>query len=218
MTTITIIDYQLGNLRSIANAVNHLGCDTVVTSSPELIRGSTKLILPGVGAFPEGIASLRDIGADKAIIEAVSRGAHLLGICLGMQLLFDVSYEHTTSAGLGLISGSINNIADSPAFNETVRLPHIGWTNLNYHRSLFKNGTELTHSQYFYFVHSYMAIPLETDVIVASANYNGIDIPAIVQSGRVTGCQFHPEKSAECGLSLLKSFMLQDESCAPKHE
>ena len=196
---ITIIDYGMGNLHSVKNALDHLGIPSVVSSSREDIIAADKLILPGVGAFPDAMAALKANGLDRLIIDQCKGGKPLLGICLGMQLLFDESLEFGNTSGLGLISGRVVPI-DAPG----LKIPHMGWNSLSINKkSPISAGLD---GAYVYFVHSFRADTAAENVI-AYTRY-GEDIPALV--GRedipVYGAQFHPEKSHDTGLSIISAF------------
>lgn len=194
---IGIIDYGMGNLRSVQKALEFVGYEAVVSDNPELLSKADKLILPGVGAFAEAISTIRNKGFDKLILEAVEAKKHFLGICLGLQLIFDKSFENGEHQGLGLISGEITRLPD------TVKIPHIGWNSLDIKNDspLFSN---LSENPYVYFVHSYY---LNTEEAVVSATtFYGKDIQVAVQKENIFACQFHPEKSGDEGLKILKNF------------
>ena len=198
---IAIIDYGVGNLFSLSSSFKALGFDTVVTGDEKTIRLSDKLILPGVGAFEDAIAKLKSTELDKVIIDEVTKGKKLLGICLGMQILFEKSYEYGIHSGLGLIKGEVvpmeNNIP------KDLKIPHIGWNKLKFKGSnpLFKYIKDGDH---VYFVHSYYADNCD-DTVIATTEY-GEELTAAVAKDNVFGCQFHPEKSGEVGLKILKAF------------
>lgn len=194
---IVIIDYKMNNLRSVQKAFEHSGIDAVVSDDPAVLRNADKLVLPGVGAFGKSIETIRAAGFDRIICEHASAGKPLLGICLGMQLLFDRSEELGTYEGLGVLRGNIVR------FPDTVKVPLIGWNDIRIRKaSPIMNG--VNDSAYVYFVHSYYAVPAG-DIVVASADY-GIEFPAIVQQKNIFGIQFHPEKSQTTGLTILKNF------------
>ena len=196
-----IIDYGVGNLFSLKSSFAAIGKEAVVTSDPEVIERADRLILPGVGAFSDAAAKLRASGLDKVVCTEARKGKPLMGICLGMQLLFDVSYEYGEWGGLGLIEGSVRPIAD--VIPKDYKVPHIGWNALDIKREspIFKY---IKNGDYMYFVHSFYAVCPETEVI-ADAEY-GAPLTAAVGRGCVFGCQFHPEKSGDVGLSILKAF------------
>ena len=196
---IAIIDYGVGNLFSLTSSFKAIGEEVVITSDEEIIKKADKLILPGVGAFGDASKKLFDSGLDKVVLEEVKKNKPLLGVCLGMQMLFTESHEFGIHKGLGLIDGKVVYI-DLP--NE-YKIPHIGWNALH-----FKNKSPIlkyiNEKDFVYFVHSYHAVDCE-ESLVATTDY-GMEITAIVQSGNVYGCQFHPEKSGEVGLKILKAF------------
>jgi glutamine amidotransferase len=198
---IAIIDYGVGNLFSLASSLGAVGADVKVTSDVSEIRKADKLILPGVGAFGDAAALLRRDGLDKVIIEEAKAGKPLMGICLGMQLLFEKGYEYGEHEGLGLIKGEV--VSMEGRIPSALNIPHIGWNAL----SIKKDSPILKYVEEgdcVYFVHSYYATGCD-ESITSTAEY-GIEVTASVQSGNVFGCQFHPEKSGEVGLSILKAF------------
>ena len=197
-----IIDYGVGNLFSLTSSFEAIGADIKVSSSPEEIRAAERLVLPGVGAFRDAAEKLRASGLDTVIIDEVKRGKKLLGICLGMQMLFEKSYEYGEYAGLGLLKGEIRPIAE--VIDEDLKIPHIGWNALSFHREspLFRY---LDEGDFVYFVHSYYAVGCE-DSLLATAEYS-VPLTAAVGKGNVYGCQFHPEKSGSVGLKILKAFL-----------
>lgn len=197
---IAVIDYKVGNLFSLTGSLRHLGEDAVVTSSADVLRQADKLILPGVGAFRDARGKLDDTGLIPVIMDEVAKGKPLLGICLGMQMLFDKSFEYGVYEGLGLIKGSV--VALEGKLDKAMKIPHIGWNALNVLRSC--PLTDGLGEAYVYYVHSYYA-ECETRYIVATSEY-GIDVPGVVQNGNVFGTQFHPEKSGSVGLKILKAF------------
>ena len=198
---IAIIDYGVGNLFSLSSSFKSIGADTVVTGDIEAIKKADKLILPGVGAFGDAAKKLRDSGLDKVIIEEVKNGKPLLGICLGMQLLFEKSYEYGEHEGLGLIEGQV--VAMQGSIPENLKIPHIGWNALQFKNSspLFKY---INDNDCVYFVHSYYAQNCDSSLI-AVTDY-GKPLTAAVQKNNIFGCQFHPEKSGNVGLNILKAF------------
>jgi glutamine amidotransferase len=196
---IAIIDYGVGNLFSLKSSFKAVGYDTVVTGDKDVIAKADKLILPGVGAFPDASKKLFESGLADVVKQQVELGKPLLGVCLGMQLLFSESHEYGICKGLGLIDGKVVYI-DIP---KEYKIPHIGWNALQFKKQcpLLKYVKE---GDCVYFVHSYHAVDCENS-LVATAEYSK-DITAIVQKGNVFGCQFHPEKSGEVGLNILKAF------------
>ena len=198
---IAIVDYGVGNLFSLVSSLRAIGENAIVTSDKNEILNADRLILPGVGAFEDAIKKLRDSGLDKTLYEFASTGKELMGICLGMQLLFEKSYEYGEHEGLGLLKGEICPIKnDVPA---TLKIPHIGWNALKFTKKhpLFRY---IEDGSCVYFVHSYYAKGCE-DSIIASAEY-GTDVCAAVAKGNIMGCQFHPEKSGAVGINILKAF------------
>lgn len=197
-----IIDYGVGNLFSLTSSFHAIGAAVKVSSSPDDIRAADRLILPGVGAFRDAAEKLRSSGLDKVIIEEVKRGKSLLGICLGMQMLFEKSYEYGEYEGLGLLKGEIRPIRE--VIDSDLKIPHIGWNALHFHKEspLFRYLNEGDH---VYFVHSYYACGCE-DSLLATAEYSA-ELTAAVAKDNIYGCQFHPEKSGEVGLKILKAFM-----------
>lgn len=196
---IAIIDYDAGNIKSLQFALNKLKMESVLTKDPKTIKNASSIILPGVGAFKDAIASLNALGMTEVIREEVVNGKPILGICLGMQLFYETSYEDGEWEGIGLLKGSVNRIPDM------VKVPHMGWNTIQKHQEspLFHNISE---DPFVYFVHSYaIGGNYEKDTLVSSSQY-GITVPAIVQKGNVTGMQFHPEKSGDVGLQLLKNY------------
>ena len=198
---IAIVDYGIGNLFSVVSSFKYIGVDARVTSDADEIRQADKIILPGVGAFGDAIKKLRETGLDKVIIEEAKNGKPIMGICLGMQLLFEKSYEYGEYDGLGLLKGSV--IGMHGVIDSKLQIPHIGYNALTFKKNhpLFKYIKE---GDYVYFVHSYYAVDCE-DSLLAYAEYDK-DITAIVGKNNVMGCQFHPEKSGEVGLNILKAF------------
>ncbi len=199
---ISIVDYGVGNLFSLSSSLKSIGADTVVTSDKQKILDSSKIILPGVGAFSDAQEKLQQSGLFELIINEAKKGKQLLGICLGMQMLFEKSFEYGEYDGLGLIKGNIVPLEGK--ISPKLKIPHIGWNSLD-----FKNGGSelfkyINNGDFVYFVHSYFAADCKESVI-ATAEY-GIDVTAAVQNENVFGCQFHPEKSGGVGLNILKAF------------
>ena len=198
---IAIIDYGVGNLFSLKSSFAAIGQEAVVTSDPAVIRSADRLILPGVGAFGDAAKKLADSGMADVVRREAAQGKPLMGICLGMQLLFDKSYEYGEHEGLGLIRGSVRPIAE--VIDPELKIPHIGWNALIMKKpsALYKY---LADGDCVYFVHSYYAADCEVST-TATAEYSA-ELTASVESGNVYGCQFHPEKSGEVGLKILKAF------------
>lgn len=206
---ITVIDYGVGNLLSVQRAIEHSGGTVVMTSNPERIVRAKRLVLPGVGAFDNAMTALNGLGLTPAI-RAAARDIPLLGICLGMQLLLDESEEFGMSKGLGIIPGRVEAIPDKTHQAEPQKIPHIGWNGLVRGSAGAWTGTLLegiAEGSAVYFVHSFMAVPADPTHRLADCNYGGHRIAAVLKSGNVTGCQFHPEKSGETGLKILRGFI-----------
>ena len=195
---ITIIDYGVGNLFSLKSSLKQLGLEAVVTADADTIRKADRLILPGVGAFGDAMAKLEATGL-VPVIKTEAEKKPLLGICLGMQMLFDKSYEFGETEGLGLIPGTVELMHHA---NNLV-IPHIGWNSLEKNEPC-KLLESVNDGDYVYFVHSYAAVT-DSKNVAAYCDY-GMKVPALVMSGNVYGCQFHPEKSGKTGLGILKTF------------
>lgn len=195
---IVIIDYGMGNLRSVQNGFAEAGFATVVSGDPDELAQADGLVLPGVGAFGQAMERLRRDGLDQVIRQQVAKGVPLLGICLGLQLLFDHSEEMGDHSGLGLIPG------DVVLFNGELKVPQVGWNQLDIKRE-HPLLAGIVNGDYFYFVHSYYVRPKDSAVHLATADY-GEAFPAVVQKDNVFGIQFHPEKSSRLGLQILKNF------------
>ena len=198
---IAIIDYGVGNLYSLSHSLSFLGIDNKVTRSREEILGADKIILPGVGAFGDARDKLRETGMDALVLQKARAGAPLLGICLGMQLLFEKSYEYGEHEGLGLLPGEICPL--KPDISENLKVPHIGWNGLRIlgDSPLLKGIQE---GDSVYYVHSFYA-KFAGDAVKAVSEYS-VDVPGLVQNGNVFGAQFHPEKSGPVGLNILRAF------------
>ena len=192
-----IVDYGVGNLKSVVNAMKYLGLETRITGDGKELERASAIILPGVGAFPDAAEKLRDTGLDGEVIRQAEKKP-VLGICLGMQLLFDMGHEVRPCAGLGLIPGRVDRIETA------YKLPHIGWNSLT-----FQNGSPifkgLEDGERVYFVHSFCAYADVAETVTARTDY-GPSVVAAVGRGNVFGCQFHPEKSGETGLKILRNF------------
>ena len=199
---IAIIDYGVGNLFSLSSSFSFIGQEAVVTSDRAVIAKADRLILPGVGAFEDAARKLRESGLDRVVIEEAKAGKPLLGICLGMQMLFEKSYEYGEHRGLGLIKGSVKAIRD--VIPRELKVPHIGWNALSFSKEKHPLFRYLRDGDYVYFVHSYYGADCDESVI-ATAEY-GATLTAAVADGNVMGTQFHPEKSGEAGLSILRAF------------
>lgn len=202
---VAIIDYDAGNIKSVEKAFEYLGTETLVTRDPKEIYRADRVVLPGVGSFGDAMNKINEYGLRETINEVVSHETPFLGICLGLQLLFDSSDESENVSGLGILRGTINRIPNVDAGNNTYKIPQIGWNSLSFPREgrLFKGIDE---DAYVYFVHSYYLKAADRNQVVATTDYS-VTIDASVESGNVFACQFHPEKSAEVGMHILKNFL-----------
>lgn len=201
---IAIIDYDAGNIKSVEKALQKLGQDVVITRDAEEILRADKVILPGVGAFGDAMANLKKYQLDDVIRQVVEKGTPFLGICLGLQLLFERSDESRGVDGLGILKGEICKIPE----NGELKIPHMGWNSLHLQNEgrLFQG---LEEDAYVYFVHSYYLKAEEEEIVKATTNYS-VEIHASVERGNVFACQFHPEKSSDVGLQILKNFVELD--------
>lgn len=199
---IAIIDYGVGNLFSLKSSFAFLGKEVVVTSDPTVLAEADRLILPGVGAFEDAARKLRESGLDRVVLSEAKKGKPLLGICLGMQMLFEKSYEYGEHEGLGLIKGSVKPIR--PVISEDLKVPHIGWNALSFGKEKNPLFRYINEGDFVYFVHSFYGADCEESVI-ATTEY-GATLTAAVASGNVFGTQFHPEKSGQVGLDILRAF------------
>ena len=199
---VAIVDYGVGNLFSLESSFRSIGVETVVTSDADALRRADRIVLPGVGAFGDAAAKLRESGLDRVVVEEAKAGKPLLGICLGMQLLLEKSFEYGEHQGLGLIKGEIRPIAE--VIPSDLKIPHIGWNALHFGEKKHPLFRYLTEGDVVYFVHSYYGANCKESVI-ATAEY-GAELTAAVASGNVMGCQFHPEKSGEVGMKILRAF------------
>jgi len=196
--SVAIIDYGVGNLRSVEKAFVATGCEAIISSDENVLREAERLVLPGVGAFAACMKALKERGFDRLVQERVREGTPLLGVCVGMQLLFDESEEFGSTSGLGLLRGSVRR------FRGDLIVPHIGWNRIQQTRShqLFEGIEE---GSFCYFVHSFYCEPLDESVVVGETEY-GVRYASVVADGNVCGVQFHPEKSQDVGLRMLKTF------------
>lgn len=201
---IAIIDYGVGNIFSLYSSFKYIGADIVLTSEEEVIKSADKIILPGVGAFEDAAKKLREKGLDKVLLDEAKKGKPILGICLGMQLLLETSYEFGEHKGLGLISGDVVPI--KPEVPENFKIPHIGWNALLFPKNKEKSKLYkyVNEGECVYFVHSYYCSNCDENV-TASTEYGAI-LTASVENENVYGVQFHPEKSGETGLNILRAF------------
>ena len=199
---VAIIDYGVGNLFSLKSSFAAIGYDAIVTDDPEKLRSADRLILPGVGAFGDAAAKLRESGLDKVLLEEVEKGKPLMGICLGMQMLLERSFEYGCHSGLGLIKGDIRPISE--VIPKDLPIPQIGWNALRIKCEKHPIFKYINDGDHVYFVHSYYGANCDESVI-ADTEY-GAYLTAAVANGNVCGCQFHPEKSGKVGLAILKAF------------
>ena len=198
---VAIIDYDAGNIKSVEKAIQFLGKEAVITRNPEEILSATHVILPGVGAFGDAMEKLHKYGLVPVLHEVVKRNIPFIGICLGLQLLFERSEETPGVEGLGILKGEIKRIPDK----EDLKIPHIGWNSLKYpNKGRLYEG--IPEDSYVYFVHSYYLDAEDKDIVMATTEY-GTKIHASVEKGNVFACQFHPEKSSSVGLKILENFL-----------
>ena len=196
---VTIVDYGMGNLRSVAKALETVGANTNVTADPSEIRGAERLVLPGVGAFGKAVRNIEEAGLREVLLEFLRTKRPFLGICLGLQLLFDRSEEEEGCAGLGILRGSVKR------FRVDLKVPHVGWNTVKRTRdsAVFKDVPD---ESYMYFVHSYYVEPAD-EYVKASRTEYGVTFTSAVQKGNMVGVQFHPEKSQDLGLAVLANFV-----------
>jgi glutamine amidotransferase len=210
---VTVIDYGMGNLLSVQRGLEHCGANVTLTADPEQILDAKRVVLPGVGAFGNAMQALEQLSLVAVIRELAHRQTPLLGICLGMQLLLDESEEFGITGGLGLIPGRVIPVPAQTLSGETQKIPHIGWSALRPSTvSVDWDGTMLQDNcpgEAAYFVHSFMAVPTDPTHRIADCVHGGHLIPAAIRRDQITGCQFHPEKSGEVGLKILRRFILQ---------
>ena len=199
---IAITDYGVGKLFSIKSSLDVIGAQSVVTSDADVLRNADRIILPGVGAFEDAAKKLRESGLGDAVKAEAAKGKPVMGICLGMQLLFDKSFEYGEHEGLGLIKGEIRPIGD--VIPKDLKIPHIGWNALHFGNKKHEIFKYLSEGDFVYFVHSYYAADCE-EAVIATAEY-GAELTAAAAQKNVCGCQFHPEKSGEVGLKILRAF------------
>ena len=201
---IAIIDYGAGNLKSVENAFRTMGVETICTSDNDMILDAERVILPGVGAFGDAMGRIRAAGLDEVITEVISKGTPFLGICLGLQLLFDESEESPGVEGLSILRGKIRRLPEG----DGRKIPQIGWNRLDFHGKgrLFEGCEDDQTEPYAYFVHSYYLEAADESIVTATCDY-GVRVHASIESGNVFACQFHPEKSGEFGLGILRRFI-----------
>ncbi|MFH1415215.1 MAG: imidazole glycerol phosphate synthase subunit HisH [Elusimicrobiota bacterium] len=196
---IVVIDYGLGNIMSVSRALEKAGAAVQISSKPGDIEEADALVLPGVGAFRKAMNNINDLGFKEVLLQYLLSDRPYLGICLGMQILFDESYEHGRTKGFGIIEGTVEK------FPTDVKIPHMGWNQVSFSESGAMSGT-ITENSYFYFDHSYYASVVNSDNIAARTDY-GMNFVSAVRKGNIWGVQFHPEKSSSTGLRLLKNFI-----------
>ncbi|PWL87510.1 MAG: imidazole glycerol phosphate synthase subunit HisH [Escherichia coli] len=203
---VAIIDYGAGNLQSVKKALDYIGAESVITSDAKIIESSSHVILPGVGSFEDAVNSINSSGLREVIIKS-AKEKHFLGICLGLQLLFERSEESPNAEGLGILKGEVVKIPS----DKGLKVPHIGWNSIDVlnDEGIFK---DIPQSSYFYFVHSYYIKCYDKDVVSAMTHY-GVPIECAVKKGNLSAVQFHPEKSGEVGLQLLKNFVFEGDIC-----
>jgi len=208
MHEVVVIDYELGNLTSICRGLEYCGASVTVTKDHQIILKAPRVVLPGVGSFPHGMAELKRQGLDSVLRKVVKKGTPVLGICLGMHLLLDESEEFELTSGLGFIPGRVKPIPSHTNNGQTIKTPHIGWNELlissDSSNRLLKN---INHGEATYFLHSFMAVPKNQENRIADCMYGGNRIAALIENKNIFGCQFHPEKSGKTGLRLLKNFL-----------
>ena len=213
MNKVTVIDYGISNLLSVQRGLEECGAKVILTSDPEIILNAKRVVLPGVGAFGNAMESLKDLGLVEVIRELAEHKIPLLGICLGMQLLFEESDEFGVTSGLGLIPGRVIALPNKTLSGVVQKIPHIGWSALQisnkeegWQKTLLKDNCP---GEAVYFVHSFMAVPTDPSNLIAHCFYGGHKIAATIGQNQITGCQFHPEKSGEVGLKILRRFIFQ---------
>lgn len=199
---IAIIDYGMGNIHSVQKALQLYGARTLVTNKPESLRGCTKIVLPGVGAFDDAMQELKNSGLAVALKEEIKNKKPFLGICLGMQLLFGESQEAKSQRGLGILRGKVEKFSEKLK----LKIPHMGWNELKFRAAACPLLKDIPENSFVYFCHSYYAEPADKGVIAATTGY-GIDFASVVWRDNLFGVQFHPEKSQEAGLKILKNFV-----------
>jgi glutamine amidotransferase len=208
MKKITIIDYGLGNIKSVQRAFEVSGADVMVTSSYQDISKSEKLILPGVGTFRDGMLGLQKLKLIDSILDFVNKEKPILGICLGMQLMLNSSNEFGINTGLGLINGKVIQIPNESLESKIIRkVPHVGWNKLKINKKDSFVLNEVSRDDYFYFVHSFIAVLDDTKDLLTSSDYEGFEFVSGINKNNIYGLQFHPEKSGKKGLQIIKNFI-----------
>jgi glutamine amidotransferase len=209
---IAVVDYGAGNLRSVAKALERSGLSVQVVGDPAAVRSADGVVLPGVGAFANAVTNLREKGLDEAVCESIERGRPYLGLCLGLQVLFEASEEHGITAGLALLPGRVERFGEKDLDGSRLRVPHIGWNQVRF-RGSHPMLERMPAEDCYYFVHSYRAVPARADVAVGIAEYGG-EFAAAVATERVFAVQFHPEKSQSSGRKLLDAYAYWVRSCS----
>lgn len=202
---VALVDYGAGNLSSVANALREIGVQPVIAASPDVLTGTTHLVLPGVGSFGDCMAQLESRGLVSAIRDWVAAGKPYLGICLGYQILFDSSEESPGVAGLGMVPGTVRRFKQTPG----LKIPHMGWNSAVPLNPEAGNWTGLGAEPYFYYVHSYFPVPADKAVIAAETSYGDDTFAAAIEMPNLLACQFHPEKSQDAGIRLIRNFLLR---------
>ncbi len=202
---VVIIDYDAGNIKSVEKAFDYLGADVTVSRDPEVIYRGDRVVLPGVGAFGDAMGRIREYGLENVIKEVIKKDVPFLGICLGQQLLFDYSEESDNVSGLGILRGGILQMPSTDKNGQYYKIPQIGWNSLKFPNKgrLFKGIDE---DAFVYFVHSYYLSAVDRSIVTATTDYS-VTVDASVECGNVFACQFHPEKSADVGMQILKNFL-----------
>jgi len=205
---VVIVDYGVGNLYSVKNACEQVGITATISSSPTEIAGARGLVLPGIGAFGDAMATLRRMDLVAPLKDAVAAGTPLMGICLGLQLLMTEGYEHGTHRGLGLIDGTVVHLGRPTKGGEVLKVPHVSWTHVEQcGRSWRGTGLDgIPDGSYMYFVHSYRVQPADASVVLSQSRYGDVEFCSSVQAGAVFACQFHPERSTRLGLQIYENF------------
>lgn len=211
MSDVVVIDFGMGNLKSVQRGLEKVGATVRLCADPEMIASADFVVLPGVGAFQEGMRGLAATGVIDAIYDFVQTGKPLLGICLGMQMLMETSHEFGIHEGLGLIPGTVEEIPKRINGVDVRKIPHIGWSAIlqtciadNWKHTVLANTPQ---GEFFYFVHSFMAVPVNGEEVLAYCEYDGLHVNAAIHKDNITGVQFHPEKSGEVGLRILETFL-----------
>lgn len=208
MTNVTVVDYGAGNLLNVVRALEHCGANVLVTNKAEIISRAERLVFPGVGAFGDCMKAIKALGIEQSLVDYVKSDRLFLGICVGMQVMFEISEEFGEHKGLGIISGRVVRIPEMGTNNQTHKVPHIGWKELQSESPWQDTMLEdVNQKSAVYFVHSYMGVPTDDNDRLASVDYNGISICAAIRKGNCYGTQFHPEKSGETGLGILRRFL-----------